>query len=65
MWLRQANAAAIGLNGADGDRERHFYEGKLQAAQYFFHWELPTVAQDLVLLRNMDDTCLAMKAEWF
>ena len=23
MWLRQANAAAIGLNGADGDRERH------------------------------------------
>jgi hypothetical protein len=35
MWLRQANAAAIGLNGADGDRERHFYEGKLQAAQYF------------------------------
>ncbi len=37
----------------------------MQAAQYFFHWELPTVAQDLVLLRNMDDTCLAMKAEWF
>ncbi len=65
MWLRQANAAAQSLASANSDSERDFYQGKLQAAQYFFHWELPTVAQDLVLLRNMDDTCLNMKAEWF
>jgi len=65
MWLRQANAAAQSLASANSDSERNFYQGKLQAAQYFFHWELPTVAQDLVLLRNMDDTCLNMKAEWF
>jgi butyryl-CoA dehydrogenase len=65
MWLRQANAAARSLASANSDSERDFYQGKLQAAQYFFHWELPTVAQDLVLLRNMDDTCLNMKAEWF
>jgi butyryl-CoA dehydrogenase len=65
MWLRQANAAARLLASASNDGERDFYQGKLQAAQYFFHWELPTVAQDLVLLRNMDNTCLNMKAEWF
>ncbi len=65
MWLRQANAATRGLAQAATDAERNFYQGKLQAAQYFFHWELPTVAQDLVLLRNLDDTCLAMKKEWF
>lgn len=65
MWLRQANVAAGALASANSDAERNFYQGKLQAAQYFFHWELPTVAQDLVLLRNQDDTCLKMKPEWF
>jgi butyryl-CoA dehydrogenase len=65
MWLRQANAAAHALGSANSDGERNFYQGKLQAAQYFFHWELPLVAQDLVLLRNQDDTCFNMKAEWF
>ena len=65
MWLRQANAAAHGLGSANTDDERNFYQGKLQAAQYFFHWELPTVAQDLVLLKNQDDTCLNMKSAWF
>ena len=65
MWLRQANASANALASANSDSERNFYQGKLQAAQYFFHWELPTVAQDLVLLRNQDDTCLNMKADWF
>jgi len=65
MWLRQANAAARALPDASSEADRHFYQGKLQTARYFFHWELPTVAQDLVLLRNQDDTCLAMQPEWF
>lgn len=65
MWLRQANVAAREVNVVSTDVERAFYEGKLQAAQYFFHWELPTVAQDIVLLQNQDDTCFAMKPEWF
>lgn len=65
MWLRQANVATKALETADSQEERHFYNGKLQAAQYFFHWELPTVAQDIVLLTNMDDTCLEMSTDWF
>ncbi|OEY65293.1 acyl-CoA dehydrogenase [Marinobacter sp. X15-166B] len=65
MWLRQANAAVRGLAALSAGQERNFYQGKLQAAQYFFHWELPRVAQDLVLLRNQDDTCLNMAPDWF
>ena len=65
MWLRQANAAAAALADAADDDSRNFYQGKLQAAQYFFHWELPLVAQDIVILSNMDDTCLNMQADWF
>lgn len=65
MWLRQANAAALGLGRENEAGARDFYQGKLQAARYFFHWELPLVAQDLVLLNNRDDTCLAMRPEWF
>ena len=65
MWLRQANAAARALPGASSEADQDFYLGKLQAARYFFHCELPTVAQDLVLLRNQDDTCLVMQPEWF
>ncbi|SFR53079.1 Acetyl-CoA dehydrogenase C-terminal like [Marinobacter daqiaonensis] len=64
MWLRQANAAAGKLNQA-GVTEEGFYRGKLQAARYFFHWELPEVAQDLVLLQNQDSTCLDMRTAWF
>lgn len=65
MWLRQANAASEALSGQVSDADEAFYQGKLQAAQYFFHWELPTVAQDLVLLQNQDETCYAMRDEWF
>jgi len=65
MWLRQANAATTGLVTASTEAGRCFYQGKLQAARYFFHRELPTIAQDLVLLRNEDDTCLNMRPEWF
>ncbi|WP_116919741.1 acyl-CoA dehydrogenase [Tamilnaduibacter salinus] len=68
IWLRQANAAAqyLGNHGAElTASDRAFYEGKMQAAQYFFHWELPTVAQDLMLLERRDDTCLNMEPDWF
>lgn len=64
MWLQQANAAARLLAEA-GPGEESFCLGKLQAARYFFHWTLPEVAQDLVLLQNQDTTCLDMRASWF
>jgi butyryl-CoA dehydrogenase len=64
QWLRQANIAAAKLATAT-DKDRDFYQGKLQAAQYFFHWELPVTSRDFDILERLDDTCVAMDTEWF
>jgi hypothetical protein len=57
MWLEQACAAA----GRTGD----FYQGKRQAARYFFRWELPRTGPQFSLLASLDTTTLAMRDEWF
>ncbi len=64
MWLRMANKAAAQLDSVQGS-EQDFYRGKLQAAQYFYNWELPLTERDARLLQNLDDTCLSMQADWF
>jgi alkylation response protein AidB-like acyl-CoA dehydrogenase len=57
IWLEQLLAA----NGRDGD----FYDGKRQAAQYFFRYELPRTAPQLDLLESLDRTTLEMRDAWF
>jgi len=66
LWLRQALAADEGLSKVScaGD-DKSFYEGKIQAAQYFFQWELPQIQHDANLLLGRDDTCFAMQDAWF
>ena len=66
LWLRQALAAQVGLVRLSGDAEldqvsKDFYEGKLQAAQYFFHWELPLMHHDAQLLLDRDNTSFEMR----
>lgn len=61
MWLRQANAAAALSAPEDAD----FAQGKLQAAQFFFHWELPRVELDAQRLIDADDTFINMESRWF
>lgn len=56
-WLEQFLAAA----GKDGD----FYEGKRQAARYFFRFELPKTEPQLDLLASLDRTTLEMQDSWF
>ncbi len=63
-WLRQAVLAGRALAGAHGD-DKAFYQGKLQACQYFFRYELPRTAAQNELLRRLDPTCLEMHDEWF
>lgn len=63
MWLKQAIEAAPHAETNDGDRD--FYRGKLQACQYFYRYELNKVPERLSLLTAADDTCLAMRNEWF
>jgi alkylation response protein AidB-like acyl-CoA dehydrogenase len=57
MWLEQLLAA----NGRTGD----FYDGKRQATQYFFRYELPKTAPQLDLLESLDRTTLEMRDAWF
>jgi alkylation response protein AidB-like acyl-CoA dehydrogenase len=57
MWLEQFLATA----GRPGD----FYEGKRQAARYFFRYELPKTAPQLDLLASLDRTTLEMRDSWF
>ena len=56
-WLEQFLAAA----GEEGD----FYDGKRQAARYFFRFELPRTGPQLDLLASLDDTTRAMEDAWF
>ncbi len=57
MWLEQFVATG-GNSGA-------FYDGKRQAARYFFHYELPRTGPQIQLLRSLDRTTLDMRPEWF
>ncbi len=65
IWLRQAIVAEQALAGATGETEQAFYQGKLQAAQYFMGWELPEIERDAAILSRLDRTCFDMKDEWF
>jgi alkylation response protein AidB-like acyl-CoA dehydrogenase len=56
LWLEQFLAAS-------GDSD--FYEGKRQAARYFFRWELPRIGPMLDLLASGDTTTLEMRSSWF
>jgi alkylation response protein AidB-like acyl-CoA dehydrogenase len=57
MWLEQFVATA----GRDGD----FYDGKRQAARYFFRYEVPKTAPQLDLWESLDRTTLDMRDAWF
>jgi alkylation response protein AidB-like acyl-CoA dehydrogenase len=57
IWLDQFVAAA----GRSGD----FYDGKRQAARFFFSYELPRTAPQLDLLESLDRTTLEMRDGWF
>ncbi|MBB3036715.1 acyl-CoA dehydrogenase [Hoyosella altamirensis] len=50
IWLEQALTA----HGKAGD----FYDGKRNAARFFFYWELPRTAPQFDLLENRDRTVL-------
>ena len=66
MWIRQAQVAESALAHTNpSQQDQDFYQGKIQAAKYFLHWELPTVSHNIQLLKNMDDSCAAMQSAWF
>lgn len=65
IWLRQAIVADAALNeGATGD-DAAFYQGKLAAAKYYIHWELPLVKRDIDIISTSDQTCDAVAPDHF
>ncbi len=57
MWLEQFLAA--------GDAHDAFYEGKRQAARFFFRYELPRTGPLLDLVGERDRTALEMRDDWY
>ena len=65
LWLRQATVASRALSSARSAPEDAFYRGKLQAARYWFGWELPRTEQLATLLERGDTTPFDMQDAWF
>jgi alkylation response protein AidB-like acyl-CoA dehydrogenase len=57
IWLEQLLAIESG--------EGAFYEGKRQAARYFFRWELPKTGPQFALLESLDTTTRDTDEAWF
>ncbi|MCS7069163.1 MAG: acyl-CoA dehydrogenase [Meiothermus sp.] len=56
LWLQQAQKS-MGREGA-------FYRGKLEAARYFYHYELDKVPLLAARLRRLDDVFLCPEQDW-
>ncbi|WP_299731120.1 acyl-CoA dehydrogenase [uncultured Endozoicomonas sp.] len=65
QWLKQAGIAQAKLAGDCSEQEQAFYRGKVQAAHYFFAWELPTVQRDIAVMKAADQTVFDMQSNWF
>ncbi|UCE30420.1 MAG: acyl-CoA dehydrogenase C-terminal domain-containing protein, partial [Burkholderiales bacterium] len=63
IWLKQALAAERGVANSPADAD--FYRGKLQAARFFFRWELPRIEPVLAALERLDQTTSQMQEAWF
>jgi hypothetical protein len=56
IWLEQL----LALGGRTGD----FYDGKRDAAQYFYRFELPKTGPQFDLLASLDRTTPDTRPEW-
>ena len=65
MWLRQAGVATRALASTSNETDADYYCGKLQAARYYFQWELPGSAAQFTLLRSIDTVPYDMQESWF
>ena len=64
VWLDVALCAQPLLAAADADAAALLH-GKLAAATYFFHYELPRIGAWLQVVETRDPTCRTMDEAWF
>tara|TARA_R110000737_G_scaffold22022_4_gene40650 strand:+ start:12753 stop:14558 length:1806 start_codon:yes stop_codon:yes gene_type:complete len=65
LWLKQGIVASQALSKQPHQADENFYNGKLQALQYFYRFELPEISLWSTILRNNDSTTYDMKVDWF
>jgi butyryl-CoA dehydrogenase len=65
LWLKQGIVATHALEDKPHKEDENFYQGKLQALQYFYHIELPQVSIWEKVLLTADSTSFDMQADWF
>lgn len=65
LWLEMADKALVTFAASSNAEDTDFVAGKLQAAQYFIHWEMPEIELQARLLQRFDRSCLDMQSAWF
>jgi len=65
QWIDLATAAKRGLSHDADSADADFYRGKLCAAQYWIHNELPKVSHLAALCRKGEDSYARMAPSWF
>jgi butyryl-CoA dehydrogenase len=65
IWLDLARIASSALQRERPGTDTAFLHGKVQAAQYFYDYELTKVAPWLVLVATRNPVCAEMQDEWF
>jgi len=65
LWLKQGVVVTKALEKQPHQEDVNFYNGKLQALQYFYRFELPEIAIWSTLLMNTDSSTYDMQVEWF
>ena len=64
QWLRQATVAEAKLAAAH-EADKHFYQGKIKTAEYFYEYELVKIKGILTRLKSRNPVTIAMQANWF
>jgi hypothetical protein len=65
LWLKQGMVASEALKKSPHEFDEKFYQGKVQAMQFFFRSELPNIYRWASLVKNIDSTSFDMKPDWF
>jgi len=65
LWLKQGIVSAKAIEKQPHKDDLAFYQGKLQALQYFYRFELPQIYLWSKILTNLDDSSYSMQTQWF
>lgn len=65
LWLKQATVAQHALAAGASGNDAAFYEGKRQAARFYFGTELPKYETDAALLMRNEASAFEMQIAWF